>query len=179
MVDRYAKLIDDRLEFAPKNKGSILNYDLNVELMIEDGYKLFIPAEIPTTNRMYHYEYVEGVNNIIETIVYDETQEEADEREARLREEAFKREFFQTSLGWIRRSVTMNDGSKKDFLSDLLPTIAIAVQAGQRVNIIAYSEPDYTQEVTDWTKYQSIVQPTAQFIQECLLQLGNDFIPRN
>ena len=176
---RYAKLVNNILEFAPKNKGSILNYDLDIEQMTADGYKPFIQAEIPVTNRIFHIEYTEGVNDITETVVYDETQEEADTREAEQREATFKREFFQTSLGWIRRKVTMADGSHKDFLSDLLPAITAAVQSGQGVNIIAYSEPDYTQEVTDWTEYQSIVQPTAQFIQECLLQLGNDFIPQN
>lgn len=80
-MDRYAKLIEGSVEFAPKNKGSIINYDLDVEAMIADGYKLFIPAEIPITNRMYHYEYVENTDNITEVVVYDETQEEADARE--------------------------------------------------------------------------------------------------
>lgn len=176
---RYAKLVDNILEFAPKNKGSIINYDLDVEQMIADGYKEFVPAEIPQTNRLYHIEYVEGVNDITETIVYDETQEEADEREAEERETDFKRNFFQTSLGWIRRSVTMADGSHKDFLSDLLPAITAAVQSGQSVNIIAYTEPDYTHDIEDWTQYQSVVIPTAQFIQECLLTLGNDFLPQD
>ena len=176
---RYAKLVNNILEFAPKNKGSILNYDLDIEQMVADGYKPFIQAEIPVTNRRFHIEYTEGVNDITETVVYDETREEADAREAEQREATFKREFFQTSLGWIRRDVTMANGNKKDFLSDLFPAIMAATQAGQTVNIIAYTEPDYTQEVTDWTEYQTIVQPTAQFIQECLITLGNDFIPAN
>lgn len=178
-MTQYAKLIENIIEFPPKNKGAILNYDLDVEQMIADGYKEFVPAEIPTTNRRFHIDYVETEDKIIETIVYDETQEEADEREAKAREDHFKLEFFQTSLGWIRRSVTMADGSHKDFLSDLLPAITAAVQSGQSVNIIAYTEPDYTQDVEDWTQYQSVVIPTAGFIQECLLTLGNDFLPVN
>ena len=176
---RYAKLVDNILEFAPKNKGSIINYDLDVELMTADGYKEFVPVEIPQTNRRYHTTYNETENTITETIVYDETQEEADAREAEEREQEFKTNFFNTSLGWIRRSVTMADGSHKDFLSDLLPAITAAVQSGQVVNIIAYTEPDYTHDVEDWTQYQNIVRPTLQFIQECLTQLGNDFLPQN
>lgn len=95
------------------------------------------------------------------------------------REAEFNVEFFQTSLGYIRRSVTMANGSHKDFLSDLLPAISASVQMGQTVNIIAYDKPDFTEEVTDWTEYQNIVAVTPQFIQECFIQLGNDFLPIN
>ena len=93
------------------------------------------------------------------------------------REDAFNREFFNTSLGYIRRSVTMQDGTHKDFLSDLLPIISIGVQSGQTVNIIAYTMPDFTEDVTDWEQYQRIQVVTPQFVQECFLQLQNDFIP--
>ena len=66
--------------FPPKNKGSIINYDKNIELLIEDGYKELIEVERPQTNRFYHIEYVE-TDVISETIIYDETQEEADLRD--------------------------------------------------------------------------------------------------
>lgn len=77
----YAKLFENKLMFAPQNKGPVLNYNTNVELMTQDGYKLFVPVEKPTTNRLYHVEYNETVEEIQEVIVYDETQEEANERE--------------------------------------------------------------------------------------------------
>lgn len=89
----------------------------------------------------------------------------------------FLKEFFLTSLGYIRRSVTMADGGKKDFLSDLLPVISMGVQGGQNVKIIAYNLPDFTSDITDWTQYQHYETVTPQFIQECFLQLSNDFIP--
>lgn len=38
-MTRYAKLNEGILEFASKNKGSIINYDLDLDLMITDGYK--------------------------------------------------------------------------------------------------------------------------------------------
>lgn len=93
------------------------------------------------------------------------------------RQAKFLKEFFDTSLGYIRRSVTMADGSHKDFLSDLLPVISMGVQSGQTVNIITYSMPDFTESVIDWTEYQTVKPVTAQFIQECFLQLSNDFMP--
>ena len=48
----------------------------------------------------------------------------------------FEREFFETSIGWIRRSVKMKDGSTKDFLSDLLMQIKAGIELGQDVKII-------------------------------------------
>ena len=80
-MNRYVKLENDELIDAPKNKGNIINYNLNIEQMILDGYKLFVPAEIPQTNRIYHMEYTETKDEIIEELVYNETQQEADARQ--------------------------------------------------------------------------------------------------
>lgn len=97
------------------------------------------------------------------------------------REQEFKRQFFNTSLGWIRRKVSMATGEYKDFLSDLLPTITIGIQMGQPVTIITYKEPDYTKEAT--TEYmqslQEVKAANAEFVQECFAQLSNDFLPSN
>lgn len=175
----YAKLINNQIEFAPQNKGAIINYNTNIALMIKDGYKLFVEAERPETNRKYHIEYEEETNKIKEVIVYDETQEEADAREAQIRETNFNKSFFQTSLGYVRRSVTMADGSHKDFLSDLLPVISMGVQSGQTVHILTYDKPPFDNDVEDWTEYQHQVTVTPQFIQECFVQLSNDFLPIN
>lgn len=48
---QYAKLIDDKIEFAQKNKGSISNYNLSPELMTKDGYKPFVVIEQPTKDK--------------------------------------------------------------------------------------------------------------------------------
>lgn len=95
------------------------------------------------------------------------------------RETAFNREFFNTSLGYIRREVTMADGSKRNFLSDLLPVISLGVQAGQTVTVLTYDQPPFTEDVEDWTAYQHAETVTAQFIAECFNQLSNDFLPQN
>lgn len=104
----------------------------------------------------------------------DYEQEQAD-----LREAEFNKAFFLTSLGYVRRAVTMANGSKKDFLSDLLPVISMGVQAGTLVNILTYDKPPFDEDVTDWTIYQHQVAVTPQFIQECFLQLSADFAPIN
>ena len=95
------------------------------------------------------------------------------------REEQFNKDFFNTSLGYVRRKVSMATGETKDFLSDLLPTISMGIQMGNPVQIITYDKPDFTQEVTDWTSLQSVKTVTAEFVQECFLQLSNDFKPVN
>ena len=95
------------------------------------------------------------------------------------RQAEFNKAFFNTSLGYVRRAVTMADGSHKDFLSDLLPVISMGVQSGTPVNILTYDKPPFDKDVTDWTEYQHQVVVTPQFIQECFLQLSNDFLPIN
>lgn len=112
---------------------------------------------------------------IVEGEIVKKSQEEYEQEQAEKREQAFKQAFFITSLGYVRRSVTMADGSKKDFLSDLLPVISMGVQSGTQVHILTYEEPPFDKDITDWTEYQKQVTVTPQFIQECFLQLSNDF----
>ena len=95
------------------------------------------------------------------------------------KEAEFEREFFNTSIGWIRRSVTMADGSRKDFLSDLLPIIAIGFNMGQQVSILTYQKPDFSNPFSDWSQYQSEENVTERFIQECFERLQNDFLIKN
>lgn len=115
------------------------------------------------------WDIIDGVfTDITDTPEYQE--EKAAEREAQ-----FKKEFFNTTLGWIRRSVTMKDGSKKDFLGELLMPIKAGLELGQEVVIITYREPDFSEDVIDWTQYQDRKQATPQFIQDCLNQIVIDF----
>lgn len=45
-MTQYAKFINENtIEFPPKNKGNIINYNLNEVELKKDGYKQFIPAE--------------------------------------------------------------------------------------------------------------------------------------
>ena len=96
---------------------------------------------------------------------------------AQRREANFRKEFFSTSLGWIRRKVTMKDGSKRDFLSDLLLHIKAGIELGQEVEIITYKTPDFYLELS--TDYMTTLQErkfaNLDFVQECLLQTVKDF----
>ena len=170
---KYVKKINEtQLETLTNDKA--LNY-LDENELNSAGYKEFIPAT-KEEGKPYRYTYEETETQIIEhveEIIPDPIDEE------KARREQFHNDFFNTSLGYIRRKVTMQDGSTKDFLSDLLPAIESNVNKGLTINIIAYDEPDFTQEVTDWTIYQHIVTVTTQFIQECYYQLQNDFMPIN
>lgn len=116
---------------------------------------------------------------IVDNEVIKKSEKEYKDEKAKEREEQFNKDFFNTSLGYIRRKVSMATGETKDFLSDLLPTISMGVQMGQPVQIIAYDKPDFTQEITDWTVLQNKQTVTANFVQECFMQLSNDFKPVN
>lgn len=87
----------------------------------------------------------------------------------------FEKDFFETSLGYIRRKVTMQNGETKDFLSDLLPVISIGFSSGQDISIITYSIPDFSETEIVWENYQERKLVTSLFIQECFLRLNNDF----
>ena len=137
---------------------------------------------VETTEEMYQL-YLEDKNKIkyssrTNKIILNSKYEE---QKAAEREDQFNKDFFQTSKGWVRRKVNMATGETKDFLSDLLPSITLSVNAGVEVTILVYALPDFTQEIT--TEYmetlQSAIIADMPFVQECLLQLGNDFKPAN
>ena len=52
--------MNNELEIAPLNKGSILNYTSNKELLKQDGYKELLEVERPETQRMYVIQYKES-----------------------------------------------------------------------------------------------------------------------
>lgn len=103
---QYAKITDGAIEFAPQNKESICNYNKNIDLMTSDGFKLFEPVERPITNRYYHISYTETEDKIQEIIVYEETQEETDNRilqaEKQERIEQLTRQMSEIDLKRIR-----------------------------------------------------------------------------
>ena len=154
----YAKLNDGVPKFAPvnyiANGTTYLNFNLDVELMTEYGFKLLIEAEKP--DYPYIVSYEETAEEIREVITRDT------EREAAIAAEhqaALQRQFFNTSLGYIKRTVTMQDGSTKDFLCDILPLLEVGVP------ILIYSA----------SGVQSKVYVTQEFISECKNQLLIDF----
>lgn len=93
------------------------------------------------------------------------------------RKKVFEKEFFNTSLGWIRRQVNMKDGNKKDFLSDLLLHIKAGLELGHKVEIITYRQPDFYKDLTK--EYMESLQEkklvSEDFVMECLQQTVVDF----
>ena len=124
------------------------------------------------------YYALQPYEKLVDGEVIDNT-EEYNQEQIKLKETQFNQEFFLTSLGYIRRKVSMATGETKDFLSDLLPVISMGVQSGQTVPIITYSLPDFSKELTKeyLESLQTVKNVTAQFVQECFLQLSNDFVP--
>lgn len=99
------------------------------------------------------------------------------ERKAQRKKEEFEKAFFYTSLGWIKRKVTMQDGSVKDFLADLLLAVKAGIEMGQEVEIITYKTPDYTEDMSKeyLESLQELKFATPDFIRECLFQTVKDF----
>ena len=82
------------------------------------------------------------------------------EKEQKEKEEAlFNASFFKTSLGYVRRTVTMKTGQTKDFLADILPVLEVGVP------ILTYTKD----------LEQNKVNVTAEFMQECKAQILKDF----
>lgn len=150
--------------------------------------------EEPTENEEPEIEYGEVTETVItyteETRVRDieeeyieayyvkdpepEDPEERKKREAKEREESFKKQFFETSLGWIRKKATMKDGSVDNFLTDDLPLLEIGLRNGFVAKAIVYSTPDFTIDF-NILDYQSYVEVTPQFIGECLQEKQSEF----
>lgn len=89
LLVQYVKLVDGKPVEPPINKDNIINYNMNIEALIADGYKILVPAEVPGSEeiRMYHFEYEEKAETIDEIVVFDETQQEAEARKARVERE--------------------------------------------------------------------------------------------
>ena len=71
----------------------------------------------------------------------------------------FDKEFFKTSLGYVRRNVSMKTGEVKDFLADILPVLEVGVP------VIFY----------DRDLNQSRKMVTEVFLAECKEQILKDF----
>ena len=77
----FAKRINEyELEYPPKNKGTVINYNINEELLLNDGYKPLLTVEKPNNDRLYEIKYEESANNIQEVINYLESEEEYENR---------------------------------------------------------------------------------------------------
>ena len=119
-------------------------------------------------------QYEEYIEAYYEADPEPEDPEEKKRREEKQRRDYWYANFFQTSLGWVRKKATMKDGTVDDFLTQDLPLLAIGLGQGAEAKVIVYATPDFTQEI-DILALQSYVDVTPQFIMECLLEKQNEF----
>jgi hypothetical protein len=116
-----------------------------------DGYTKFVAVD--------YEDYTQNPNKYIfdgaDIVVNPNYEKEQKEKE----EELFNASFFKTSLGYVRRSVTMKTGAVKDFLADILPVLEVGVP------ILTYTSD----------LEQKKVAVTEQFLAECKAQILTDF----
>ena len=80
-MEIYAKLTESgKIEYAPKNKGAICNYNLDIESLIKDGYKPFIEAVVSDIDRKFEVSYQDNPDSIVEIVNYLETEKEYNTR---------------------------------------------------------------------------------------------------
>lgn len=115
-----------------------------------------------TEEAVYALEVNEIIQNGVPVVNPDYEAEKA-----KAREDLFNKEFFETSLGYVKRRVTMQDGTRKDFLSDILSMLIVGVP------IITYNAPDFNREELPTQNRDVLV--TEQFINECKQQFLQDF----
>ena len=158
-----------------------LGFEVLPELEEKEGYHTawriaLRPIPVPETEEGEEPEpeYEEYIEAYYEADPEPEDPEEKKRREEQQRRDYWYINFFQTSLGWVRKKATMKDGSVDNFLTDDLPLLAIAFEKGAEAKVIVYATPDFTQEI-DILALQSYVDVTPQFIMECLLEKQNEF----
>lgn len=151
----YAKIENNKLQEAPinyktSNGTTILNFNKNVEMMLEQG---FYPYDDEDVFKVKAGEKLIENNTIVDNPDW-ENQQESKELEQ------FARDFFNTSLGYVRRRVTMQTGESRDFLFDIKPTLVVGTP------IITYN--------TDGSQNVGVLV-TEQFLNECGQQIYVDF----
>lgn len=81
----YVKLENNVIKYASKNYTdengyTILNFNSDIELLTQYGYKELVQSEKPATDRRYKITYTETEDSINEVITYIETEEEYNSR---------------------------------------------------------------------------------------------------
>jgi len=100
-------------------------------------------------------------NEIIDNPNYEEEKQEEYER-------MWREDFFNTSLGWVRRKVMVQaTGETRDFLYDMKPNLSIGDP------IITYEKPDFVESFEPIQHRDRVV--TEQFLIECKQQIAIDF----
>lgn len=63
---KYAKLVNGALQYAPRNKGSVSNYNQDATAMLVDGYLPVEETEYPKDGNNYSANYTEAKGKIVQ-----------------------------------------------------------------------------------------------------------------
>lgn len=146
-------------EIMGAGQAELVAEDVNTIEVTEDIYNMFVEDRDQVT-------WDAENRQIIKNPSYEQIK--AEKREAE-----FNANFFPTSLGYIKRQVTMQNGVTKDFITDLIPLMMDI----PGVPVIVYGKPDFTEEVTEemLLGLQQFVKSTPELIKECKEQAIIDF----
>ena len=147
--DGWERVADYRGEYIVNSDMQPYVFDKTGNL--PEGYIYITPEQAEKIQQDDLYYIIEG-NKLVINPDYEEQKQAREEKE-------FNQQFFRTSLGYVRRTVTMKDGSTKDFLTDILPLLVVGVP------VLVYSRE----------LEQTRIQATEPFINECKQQLFIDF----
>lgn len=145
------------------------NYLNVVDGMIIDGnidyderiQKIYVSDEIYNLWKEDNRKVIYQNGEIIENPNYEEEKRQE-------YEQMWLSDFFQTSLGWIRRKVMVQaTGETRDFLYDMKPNLTVGDA------IITYDKPDFVTQFEPIQHRDKIV--TEQFLQDCRIQIALDF----
>ena len=64
---KYAKLVNGTLQYAPRNKGSVSNYNQDATAMLADGYLPVEETEYPKDGNNYSANYAEAEGKIVQS----------------------------------------------------------------------------------------------------------------
>ena len=164
---QYVKYINETtIEYPPKNKGNIINYNLDYEQLRLDGYKVFEPAE-KEVGKAYNITYTQTATKVIENaeeIIPDPEEVLREAKQNKYNEAVFKaNEYIQSGNALYEfeegKHIEATDGNIGKFTA-----YALAYVTGQL-------EP--TDTVVWNTKEDETVELTQAQVQEILIGLGN------
>lgn len=151
-------------------EGEIIGYekqlvdDLDKPIMIEE-----IDPETGETILVHKYHLETYTDTVAELVIADDgyyicfdgnsTDGTVNPNFEEYKKQKFLKDFFPSSLGYVRRKVSMQTGETKDFLADILPILQVGIP------ILTYSEEGE----------QNKVLVTEEFINECKQQVIKDF----
>ncbi len=153
------------------SKNKIVGID--VSKIERDEYCSDDVQNVEVTQDIYDNANKYGINYYIydngDIVLNPDYQEE--EKQKKIKQ--FNEDFFYTTLGYVKRKIEMKDGSIKDFFSDILPSISLAVTLGEKFEVVLYHMPDFDC-FKSFEEYKYVEVATLEFVKECFSVLSKN-----